>query len=62
LPIYVASLASARRSDDNFAEALAAAAPRCCLLLEDVDAAFIQRERNGAGGSLTDVLGLVECD
>jgi chaperone BCS1 len=62
LPIYVASLASARLSDDNFAEALAAAAPRCCLLLEDVDAAFIQRERSGAGGSLTDVLGLVECD
>ena len=53
MPIYVASLASARLTDDNFAEALASAAPRCILLLEDVDAAFIQRERSGAGGSLT---------
>jgi len=45
LPIYVASLASPRLSDDNFAQALASAAPQCLLLLEDVDAAFIRRDR-----------------
>ncbi len=50
LPIYAASLASARLSDDTFAESLASAAPRCLLLLEDVDAAFVQRESGGGGG------------
>lgn len=53
LPIYVASLASPRLTDDIFAEALASAAPRCILLLEDVDAAFVRRDRppqSGDGG------------
>ena len=43
LPIYVVSLASGRLTDQTFAEALACAAPRCILLLEDVDSGFVGR-------------------
>ena len=59
LPIYAASLASARLSDDTFAEALGSAAPRCLLLLEDVDAAFVQRESQTAGGTGLSFSGLL---
>ncbi|KAL1511793.1 hypothetical protein AB1Y20_005079 [Prymnesium parvum] len=57
LPIYSLSLASGRLTDDTLAEALAAAAPRCLLLLEDVDAAFGGRE--GAGGARLTFSGLL---
>ena len=53
LPIYVASLGSGRLSDDSFAEALAGAAKRCVLLLEDVDAAFGAARDAQHGGGLT---------
>lgn len=55
LPIYVVSLSSARLTDDSFAEALAGAARRCVLLLEDADAAFAGRQAvaGAAGGGLT---------
>jgi chaperone BCS1 len=49
LPIYVTSLTSTRLTDDTFAEALASAAPRCILLLEDVDAAFGRRDLSAVG-------------
>ena len=53
LDIYLVSLASTVLTDDKFAEALACAAPRCVLLLEDADAAFRCREQSGQGNSLT---------
>lgn len=46
----MASLNSAALTDDSFAEALASAAPRCVLLLEDIDAAFVQREAGSSTG------------
>ena len=59
LNIYVISLSNRGLTDDNLIELMSMTPSRCCLLLEDIDAAFLSREEGGggeggnAGGTLT---------
>ncbi|KAF9966368.1 hypothetical protein BGZ65_000410, partial [Modicella reniformis] len=48
LNIYAVNLSSKDMTDDTLLELVSVIPPRCLLLIEDVDAAFIQRESNDA--------------
>lgn len=52
--LYILNLASSHMSDDNLMALLARVPVRSFLLLEDIDAAFVQREKaDGVGSKLT---------
>mmetsp|Transcript_526 Transcript_526/g.602 ORF Transcript_526/g.602 Transcript_526/m.602 type:complete len:546 (+) Transcript_526:277-1914(+) len=53
LDIYVMNLSSPTLTDETLCELMANSAPRCILLLEDVDAAFNLRESGNMQGKLT---------
>lgn len=55
LDIYVVTLSSPTMSDEGLRSLLNAAAPRALLLLEDIDAAFVDRSTaaGAAAGRLT---------
>ncbi|KAF9186824.1 hypothetical protein BGZ51_001745 [Haplosporangium sp. Z 767] len=53
LNIYVVNLSSKNLSDDTLSELVSDTPSRCLLLIEDVDAAFIQRESKDAATGIT---------
>ncbi|KAF9972068.1 hypothetical protein BGZ73_004885 [Actinomortierella ambigua] len=53
LNIYVINLSSKGLTDDTLSELVSDTPSRCLLLIEDVDAAFVQREAKDAGGNIT---------
>eukprot|EP00960_Hanusia_phi_P032612 749940-Hanusia_phi.AAC.3 len=53
LPIYIVHLSSPKMTDQIFNETLNCSAPSCILLLEDIDAAFRQRNAADASSGLT---------
>ncbi|KAG0077108.1 hypothetical protein BGZ90_007710 [Linnemannia elongata] len=53
LNIYVVNLSSKNLTDDTLSELVADTPSRCLLLIEDVDAAFIQRKSKDAATGIT---------
>ncbi|KAG0244817.1 hypothetical protein BGW41_006375 [Actinomortierella wolfii] len=53
LNIYVINLSSKGLTDDTLSELVSDTPARCLLLIEDVDAAFVQRESKDAGANIT---------
>ncbi|KAG0331761.1 hypothetical protein BG000_010616 [Podila horticola] len=53
LNIYVVNLSSKTISDDTLSELVSDTPSRCLLLIEDVDAAFVQRESKDAATGIT---------
>ncbi|KAF9206760.1 hypothetical protein BGZ59_011502 [Podila verticillata] len=53
LNIYVVNLSSKSISDDTLSELVSDTPSRCLLLIEDVDAAFVQRESKDAATGIT---------
>ncbi|KAF9410530.1 hypothetical protein BGZ94_001621 [Podila epigama] len=53
LNIYVINLSSKTISDDTLSELVSDTPARCLLLIEDVDAAFVQRESKDAASGIT---------
>lgn len=53
LNIYVVNLSSKNLSDDTLSELVADTPSRCLLLIEDVDAAFVQRKSKDAATGIT---------
>ncbi|KAI1319520.1 hypothetical protein EDD11_003790 [Mortierella claussenii] len=53
LNIYVVNLSSKNLSDDTLSELVSDTPSRCLLLIEDVDAAFVQRESKDAATGIT---------
>ncbi|KAG0347163.1 hypothetical protein BG004_008319 [Podila humilis] len=53
LNIYVVNLSSKTISDDTLSELVSDTPSRCLLLIEDVDAAFVQRESKDAASGIT---------
>eukprot|EP01063_Lacrimia_lanifica_P015739 TRINITY_DN22407_c0_g1_i1.p1 TRINITY_DN22407_c0_g1~~TRINITY_DN22407_c0_g1_i1.p1 ORF type:complete len:443 (+),score=146.49 TRINITY_DN22407_c0_g1_i1:39-1367(+) len=59
VPIYMVLLSSPRLTDEMLTEVLTSAAPRAILLLEDVDAVFAGRARQGGEGGQLSFAGLL---
>ncbi|KAG0313743.1 hypothetical protein BGZ99_008600 [Dissophora globulifera] len=53
LNIYVVNLSSKNLTDDTLSELVSDTPSRCLLLIEDVDAAFVQRESKDAATGIT---------
>ncbi|GFH15661.1 uncharacterized protein HaLaN_11929 [Haematococcus lacustris] len=55
MDIYVVTLSSPAMTDETLRQLLNTAGEKCCLLLEDVDAAFVGREgqAGGTAGAIT---------
>ncbi|KAF9917308.1 mitochondrial chaperone [Lobosporangium transversale] len=53
LNIYVVNLSSKNLTDDTLSELVSDTPSRCLLLIEDVDAAFVQRESQDAAKGIT---------
>ncbi|KAI7816394.1 P-loop containing nucleoside triphosphate hydrolase protein [Gamsiella multidivaricata] len=53
LNIYVVNLSSKNLTDDTLSELVSDTPSRCLLLIEDVDAAFVQRESRSAATGIT---------
>lgn len=51
--IYVVNLSSKNLTDDTLSELVSDTPSRCLLLIEDVDAAFVQRESKDAATGIT---------